>query len=370
VIIAPSERADVLFATPGEVVLEHRTPERTYTLATFEVGDEPVTPSLADGFDALRHNEEWREERDRLQPFFASPLDKTLAFVAEIDLGQPDAPVVYGCPMHPEVVSDESGNCAKCGMKVLAITVTEYVCPMHPEVISTSSDDRCPKCGMKLLPAALVASAASHGHGAHHEHGNGGHNEHGDPAAHEHEHRHGGDAAHAHHHTHDDSRGDDTARHGHRAHEQHDGGHHDHAADDATTRGIEWEDDMVHVNRITTPANTRWKFVDKETGAANNAIDWRFRVGDRVKLRLAKEMDSDHPMRHPFHVHGAGPFIVLSRDGATEQNLIWKDTVLVRIGETVDILLDVTNPGIWMAHCAIAEHRESGMMFSFNVERT
>ena len=46
---------------------------------------------------------------------------------------------------------------------------------------------------------------------------------------------------------------------------------------------------------------------------------------------------------------------------------MWKDTVLVRTGETVDILLDVTNPGLWMAHCHIAEHRESGMMFSFNV---
>ena len=43
------------------------------------------------------------------------------------------------------------------------------------------------------------------------------------------------------------------------------------------------------------------------------------------------------------------------------------DTVLVRTGETVDILLDVTNPGRWMAHCHIAEHHESGMMFSFNV---
>jgi FtsP/CotA-like multicopper oxidase with cupredoxin domain len=28
-------------------------------------------------------------------------------------------------------------------------------------------------------------------------------------------------------------------------------------------------------------------------------------------------------------------------------------------GETVDILLDVTNVGRWMAHCHIAEHHES-----------
>jgi FtsP/CotA-like multicopper oxidase with cupredoxin domain len=67
-------------------------------------------------------------------------------------------------------------------------------------------------------------------------------------------------------------------------------------------------------------------------------------------------------------VHGAGRFVVLARDGVAEANLVWKDTVLIRTGETVDILLDVTNPGIWMAHCHIAEHHESGMMFSFNVE--
>ena len=102
---------------------------------------------------------------------------------------------------------------------------------------------------------------------------------------------------------------------------------------------------MVDVNRLTTPANMRWKLIDRETGAENAAIDWRFRVGDQVKIRLLNEMAGDHPMHHPFHVHGAGRFLVLARDGVVEPNLVWKDTVLVRTGETVDILLDVTNPG-------------------------
>jgi FtsP/CotA-like multicopper oxidase with cupredoxin domain len=44
--------------------------------------------------------------------------------------------------------------------------------------------------------------------------------------------------------------------------------------------------------------------------------------------------------------------------------------VLLRAGETVDFLLDVSNAGLWMAHCHIAEHTESGMMFSFTVART
>ena len=124
---------------------------------------------------------------------------------------------------------------------------------------------------------------------------------------------------------------------------------------------------MVEVNKITTPANTRWKLVDRSHDAENHAIHWQFRVGDRVKIRLVNEMDSDHPMHHPFHIHGAGRFLILARDGVVEPNLVWSDTVLVRTGETVDIVLDVTNVGRWMAHCHIAEHHESGMMFSFDV---
>ena len=61
-------------------------------------------------------------------------------------------------------------------------------------------------------------------------------------------------------------------------------------------------------------------------------------------------------MHHPFHVHGAGRFLVMSRDGVVEKSLVWKDTVLVRTEETFDTLLDVSNPGLWMAHCHIAEH--------------
>jgi FtsP/CotA-like multicopper oxidase with cupredoxin domain len=289
VVLAPSERAvvDVLFDTPGPVTVEHLTPQRTYPLATIAVSDEPAESSSAAQFDAVRTNGELVAERQRIAPYLETKPDETVALVAEMDMGEPELPPG---------------------------TVLEYVCPMHPEVVSPEPG-RCPKCGMKLVRADLVAAAAEHGHGHHHDHHR--------PEGH-------------------DASGDDD--------------------------GIEWEDDMVEVNRMTTPANTRWKLIDRATGAEGQAIDWRFRVGDQVKIRLVNEMDSDHPMHHPFHIHGAGRFLVLARDGVAEPNLVWKDTVLVRTGQTVDLLLDVTNPGRWMAHCHIAEHHESGMMFSFTVE--
>jgi FtsP/CotA-like multicopper oxidase with cupredoxin domain len=180
---------------------------------------------------------------------------------------------------------------------------------MHPEV-TASEPATCPKCGMKLIPAA------------------------------------GGDAdqaslepAHAHAHDH--------------GHEMAD--------------GLEWEDLMPEINRQTNNDNMIWQLVDRESGAENADIAWAFRVGDRIKIRLVNEMDQEHPMHHPFHIHGAGRFLVLTRDGEPEPNLVWKDTVLIRAPQTIDILLEVTNPGLWMAHCHIAEHTEAGMMFSFNV---
>jgi FtsP/CotA-like multicopper oxidase with cupredoxin domain len=360
VLLAPSERVvvDVLFPHAGELELEHRTPERTYRLASIAVTDEQPSPSYADEFPRLRTNADTAALRERIEPFLEAPPDKTLSFVAEMDMGVPEGvPVVYVCPMHPEVTSDEPGSCPKCGMKLLAQAAEEttYVCPMHLEVTS-DKPDRCPKCGMKLLPESLVAAGGEPGHKHHHGHGDEHHHVdhgHGDQG-----HGHEADAEEQHR-----GHGGDAHGHGHHGHHRHGEPEHAHGA----AQGIEWEDDMVEVNRMTTPANMRWKLVDQKTGAQNAQIDWTFRVGDQVKLRLSNEMDSDHPMPHPFHVHGAGRFLILARDDVVEPNLVWKDTVLVRTGETVDILLDVTNPGRWMAHCHIAEHHESGMMFSFNV---
>ncbi len=317
VMLAPSERAvvDVMFENPGEVRLEHRTPDQTYDLGAFVVDGES-TGAAGTSFDALRVDPALSAEHATIDAERERPPDKVLAFVASMPLlyGDDAGPATsFACPMHPDVTATEPGSCPKCGMQLLPVreqkpAASSYVCPMHPEVTS-SEPGTCPKCGMKLVPSEAPPTPPQ------------------EEPAHEHE-------------------------------------HHDEPSD-----GLEWEDLMPEINRASEPSNVRWMLIDRQTGAENGAITWAFTVGDRVKIRLVNEMESDHPMHHPFHVHGAGRFLVLSRDGEAESNLVWKDTVLVRAGQTVDILLDVSNPGLWMAHCHIAEHAQSGMMFSFDVSR-
>lgn len=139
----------------------------------------------------------------------------------------------------------------------------------------------------------------------------------------------------------------------------------DHAADDAHGP-IEWEDDMLAVNRASSSDTVHWMIRDRRTGAVNHELAYTWRVGDIVKVRLRNLGDSDHPMQHPIHFHGQR-LLVLSRDGVMERGPSWKDTVLVTPGETVDLLLELTVPGAWMVHCHILEHIESGMMFTFQV---
>src|SRR5207248_4368 len=55
----------------GEFTLEHRTPERTYRLASIAVTDQQPKPkpSSADEFAHLRTNRDMAEQRKRIEPF-------------------------------------------------------------------------------------------------------------------------------------------------------------------------------------------------------------------------------------------------------------------------------------------------------------
>ncbi len=129
---------------------------------------------------------------------------------------------------------------------------------------------------------------------------------------------------------------------------------------------IEWEDEDKMMNAMSNTNTVKWNIVDDATGKMNMDIDWKFTKGDKVKIRIFNDPKSAHPMQHPIHFHGQR-FLVLERDGVKQTNLVWKDTVFVKTGETVDILLDASNVGAWMAHCHIAEHAEAGMMMKFDV---
>ena len=134
----------------------------------------------------------------------------------------------------------------------------------------------------------------------------------------------------------------------------------------ASPDGIEWDtNNMMEQMMSSTPVV--WKIVDRDTGKSNMDIDWVFKKDQPVKIEIYNDPKSMHPMQHPIHFHGQR-FLVVSRNGVPQTNLVWKDTTLVKAGETVDIILDPSNLGTWMAHCHISEHLVSGMMFDFKVE--
>ena len=130
---------------------------------------------------------------------------------------------------------------------------------------------------------------------------------------------------------------------------------------------IEWEDDMAMMNKMSSDVMMEWKLVDEDTKKENMDIHWKFKKGDFVKVEIFNDPESMHPMQHPVHFHGQR-FIVLTRDWKVQDNLQWKDTTLVKNWEKIEILIEMTNIWLWMSHCHIAEHLQSGMMMNFRVE--
>lgn len=141
----------------------------------------------------------------------------------------------------------------------------------------------------------------------------------------------------------------------------------DNSMDEEHIEEIEWEDTMSMMNDISNNQSMTWIMKDRASGKENMEIGYSWDVGDIVKIRLFNDPESMHPMQHPIHFHGQR-FLVLEQDGLRKENLVWKDTVLVPVGSSIDVLLEISNPGDWMAHCHIAEHLQTNMMMMFNVE--
>jgi FtsP/CotA-like multicopper oxidase with cupredoxin domain len=129
---------------------------------------------------------------------------------------------------------------------------------------------------------------------------------------------------------------------------------------------VEWSGTMPEMDWIVTGRSAQWILRDPATGRENMDIDWKFRLGGVVKIRLVNDRSSLHAMQHPIHIHGQR-FLVLSVNGVPNDNLVWKDTVQEPTGFVTDIHLELSNPGKWMMHCHIAEHLETGMRMVFEV---
>ncbi|HEX5819795.1 MAG TPA: multicopper oxidase family protein, partial [Gemmatimonadales bacterium] len=138
-------------------------------------------------------------------------------------------------------------------------------------------------------------------------------------------------------------------------------------SDSAYFNPVEWAGTMPGMNWATTSAQANWRLHDPATGRDNMDVTWKFAVGERVRVRLANVREVLHGMQHPIHLHGQR-FLVLAVNGEPNRNPVWKDTVLVPTGATVDVLVEFSNPGRWMVHCHIAEHLQAGMMTIFDVE--
>ena len=130
---------------------------------------------------------------------------------------------------------------------------------------------------------------------------------------------------------------------------------------------LEWTDGMSDMNWIATGDDVRWVLRDGRTKAENMQIHWRFPLHSVIKVRVFNDPHSLHPMNHPLHLHGQR-FLVVARDGRPNPYLVWKDTAIIPVGSTVDLLLDLENPGTWMLHCHIAEHSGAGMMMPITVD--
>ncbi len=139
------------------------------------------------------------------------------------------------------------------------------------------------------------------------------------------------------------------------------------SVDTAYFAPVEWVDGMPDMNWLSTSKQLEWIIRDDATGKDNMAIDWHVKQGSVVKLRIFNDPRSFHPMQHPIHLHGQR-MLVVSRDGVPTRNLVWKDTAIIPVGSTVDLLIDASNPGTWMLHCHVAEHLGSGMMTALHVD--
>ncbi|WP_330202947.1 multicopper oxidase family protein [Cyanobacterium sp. Dongsha4] len=88
------------------------------------------------------------------------------------------------------------------------------------------------------------------------------------------------------------------------------------------------------------------------------------RIHTQVRVNTVEDWEiiNTGVMDHPLHIHN-NAFQVISRNGKPEDLLAWRDTVLVKTGETVRIRIAFRDfVGKTVYHCHILDHEDLGMM--------
>lgn len=83
-------------------------------------------------------------------------------------------------------------------------------------------------------------------------------------------------------------------------------------------------------------------------------------IGDYVHWRVRNDT---HEV-HPFHIHQVH-FLTYSEDGRLIENPEWLDTVNLKPQQTLDLIMDFTDPiirGMSVFHCHLLKHEDKGMM--------
>jgi FtsP/CotA-like multicopper oxidase with cupredoxin domain len=137
-------------------------------------------------------------------------------------------------------------------------------------------------------------------------------------------------------------------------------------------------DSLIEVEELPEPDATRR--IELSMGMDANGMAFLFngqpfdpdRIDTVVKRDTVEEwelvnVDPDL-MDHPFHLH-INPFQVMSRNGQPEPYRAWKDTVVVKGGETVRIRIPFRDfVGKTVYHCHILDHEDLGMMGMMEIQ--
>ena len=108
------------------------------------------------------------------------------------------------------------------------------------------------------------------------------------------------------------------------------------------------------------PYGIQWTI---DNNAWPDTREYELQAGQFYKLRF----NNKSPRLHPMHLHGQF-FKVIARNGQIVEENFWRDTVLLKRKESVDLALIPLDKGLWANHCHILEHAEAGMMSTIRVK--